>query len=202
MFERFSPTARRVVVLSQEEARMLHHNYIGPEHILLAVLHTGQGDNAKLMAEEGVTLEGAREAVGQIIGTGMEAATGAIPFTHRARLILDAAVDTAIAIGFTSVTEDHILLSLLRTGDELDSVVGQVLTTFGASAADAALLLEEKLKAQDPAVDAATPVGEALAVFKRSLGQELDVPHERLKAAMTEALRAAKLAESGLTRSA
>lgn len=181
---------------------MLHHNYVGPEHILLAVLHAGQGDSAKLLDENGVTIEGARQRVGEIIGVGPEAARGAIPFAHHARLILDAAVDTAMATGFPNVNEDHILLALLRAGDEPGSIAGQVLTAFGASAAQIAPLLEERLKAHDPAVDAGTPVGEAMAAFTSALGRNLDVPHAQFKAAMVEAIRAARLAEAGLTRSA
>lgn len=201
MFERFTPTARRVVVLSQEEARMLHHNIIGPEHLLLAVLHTGQGDSAKLLAEAGVTLEGARQAVADIIGTGSEAARGAIPFASRSRRVLDSALDAALELGFSNITEDLILLAVLRDSFKTN-VACQVLDTLGASADVLAAGLEEKLKSQDPAADAGTPVGEAMAVFQAAVGKDLGIPHAQFKAAMTEALRAAKLAEVGLTRAA
>lgn len=201
MFERFTPAARRVVVLSQEEARMLHHNHIGPEHVLLGVLHAGEGDGARLLAEAGVTLEGARRVVEDTIGTGSEAASGAIPFTSSARRLLDAAVETALEMASSVVTEDHILLAVLR--DSLETGVPfQIISALGASKEQLASELEEKLKSQDQDADAGTPVGEALSVFKAAIGQDLGIPHAQLKAAMVQALRAAKLAEAGLVRSA
>lgn len=196
MFDRFTPAARRVVVLAQEEARSLRHGCIGTEHVLLAVLHVSEGDGAQILADAGITLEGARKT----IGAGKDAPQGHIPFSSRARYALDSALEAALEMEFSAVTADHILLAVLRDGTA--AVAHQVLAASGTSRDEIASLLEEKLKAQDPASDAGTPVGEAMAVFQSVIGGDLGIPHARLKSAMAEALRAAKLAEVGLTRAA
>ena len=85
MFERFTDRARRVVVLAQEEARMLNHNYIGTEHILLGLIHEGEGVAAKALESLGISLEGVRQQVEEIIGQGQQAPSGHIPFTPRAK---------------------------------------------------------------------------------------------------------------------
>lgn len=202
MFEKFSPTARRVVVLAQEDARMLNHNYIGTEHVLLGALHNGTGPGAKILQDLGVDVEAARAAVVEIIGHGSIAPAGHIPFTPRAREVLEQAMKEALALESGSVTEDHILLGALR-GASKGSVASKVLDQLGASAAAVAEQLESRLKDPNPTEeDAGTPVSEALTAFQRTLGIELDIPYPELKAAMTEALRAAQLAAVGMTRAA
>ena len=89
MFERFTDRARRVVVLAQEEARMLNHNYIGTEHLLLGLIHEGEGIAAKALESMGVTLSAVREQVQDIIGPGQQAPSGHIPFTPRAKKVLE-----------------------------------------------------------------------------------------------------------------
>ncbi|MEO5982775.1 MAG: Clp protease N-terminal domain-containing protein, partial [Pedococcus sp.] len=89
MFERFTDRARRVVVLAQEEARMLNHNYIGTEHILLGLIHEGEGVASKALESLGISLESVREQVQEIIGQGQQAPSGHIPFTPRAKKVLE-----------------------------------------------------------------------------------------------------------------
>ena len=89
MFERFTDRARRVVVLAQEEARMLNHNYIGTEHILLGLIHEGEGVAAKALESLGIALEGVRAQVEEIIGQGQQSPSGHIPFTPRAKKVLE-----------------------------------------------------------------------------------------------------------------
>lgn len=91
MFERFTDRARRVVVLAQEEARMLNHNYIGTEHILLGLIHEGEGVAAKALESLGISLEAVRQQVEEIIGQGQQAPSGHIPFTPRAKKVLEPA---------------------------------------------------------------------------------------------------------------
>ena len=119
MFERFTDRARRVVVLAQEEARMLNHNYIGTEHILLGLIHEGEGVAAKALESLGISLEGVREQVEEIIGQGQTAPAGHIPFTPRAKKVLELALREAIALKSRSITDGHIALGLIREGEGL-----------------------------------------------------------------------------------
>jgi ATP-dependent Clp protease ATP-binding subunit ClpA len=117
MFERFTDQARRIVVLAQEEARMLNHNYIGTEHILLALIHENRGVAARALESVGVTEEAARQQVEQIIGRGEKASPGHIPFTPRAKKTLELSLREAIGLGSTSIGTEHILLGLIREGE-------------------------------------------------------------------------------------
>src|SRR5690606_23898636 len=99
MFERFTDRARRVVVLAQEEARMLNHNYIGTEHILLGLIHEGEGVAAKALESLGISLEGVRQQVEEIIGQGQQAPSGHIPFTPRAKKVLELSLREALQLG-------------------------------------------------------------------------------------------------------
>jgi ATP-dependent Clp protease ATP-binding subunit ClpC len=129
MFERFTDRARRVVVLAQEEARMLNHNYIGTEHILLGLIHEGEGVAAKALESMNVSLEGVREQVGEIIGRGQSAPSGHIPFTPRAKKVLELSLREALQLGHNYIGTEHILLGLIREGD---GVAAQVLQKLGA----------------------------------------------------------------------
>jgi ATP-dependent Clp protease ATP-binding subunit ClpC len=118
MFERFTNRARRVVVLAQEEARLLKHNYIGTEHLLLALVHEGQGVAARALAEfELPTLEQLREEVAKRVGTGSSAPSGHIPFTPRAKKVLELSLREALQLHHKYIGTEHILLGLLREGD-------------------------------------------------------------------------------------
>ena len=129
MFERFTDRARRVVVLAQDEARMLNHNYIGTEHILLGLIHEGEGVAAKALEALGISLEAVREQVIEIIGEGQNAPTGHIPFTPRAKKVLELSLREALQLGHNYIGTEHILLGLIREGE---GVAAQVLTKLGA----------------------------------------------------------------------
>ena len=117
MFERFTDRARRVVVLAQEEARMLNHNYIGTEHILLGLIHEGEGVAAKALESLGISLEAVRQQVEEIIGQGQQAPSGHIPFTPRAKKVLELSLREALQLGHNYIGTEHILLGLIREGD-------------------------------------------------------------------------------------
>jgi ATP-dependent Clp protease ATP-binding subunit ClpC len=129
MFERFTDRARRVVVLAQEEARMLNHNYIGTEHILLGLIHEGEGVAAKALESLGISLEGVRQQVEEIIGQGQSAPSGHIPFTPRAKKVLELSLREALQVGHNYIGTEHILLGLIREGE---GVAAQVLVKLGA----------------------------------------------------------------------
>jgi ATP-dependent Clp protease ATP-binding subunit ClpC len=129
MFERFTDRARRVVVLAQEEARMLNHNYIGTEHILLGLIHEGEGVAAKALESLGIALEGVRQQVEEIIGQGQQAPSGHIPFTPRAKKVLELSLREALQLGHSYIGTEHILLGLIREGE---GVAAQVLVKLGA----------------------------------------------------------------------
>ena len=131
MFERFTDRARRVVVLAQEEARMLNHNYIGTEHILLGLIHEGEGVAAKALEALNISLGAVREQVQEIIGQGQQAPTGHIPFTPRAKKVLELSLREALQLGHNYIGTEHILLGLIREGE---GVAAQVLAKLGADA--------------------------------------------------------------------
>ena len=129
MFERFTDRARRVVVLAQEEARMLNHNYIGTEHILLGLIHEGEGVAAKALESLGISLDVVRQQVQEIIGQGQQAPTGHIPFTPRAKKVLELSLREALQLGHSYIGTEHILLGLIREGE---GVAAQVLVKLNA----------------------------------------------------------------------
>lgn len=129
MFERFTDRARRVVVLAQEEARALNHNYIGTEHILLGLIQEGEGVAAKALESMGISLDAVRTEVKDIIGTGGHPPSGYIPFTPRAKKVLELALREALQLGHKYIGTEHILLGLIREGE---GVAAQVLVKLGA----------------------------------------------------------------------
>ncbi|MGJ9372473.1 ATP-dependent Clp protease ATP-binding subunit [Nesterenkonia sp. CF4.4] len=129
MFERFTDRARRVVVLAQEEARMLNHNYIGTEHILLGLIHEGEGVAAKALESLDISLTGVREKVQEKIGPGQNAPSGHIPFTPRAKKVLELSLREALQLGHNYIGTEHILLGLIREGE---GVAAQVLVELNA----------------------------------------------------------------------
>jgi ATP-dependent Clp protease ATP-binding subunit ClpC len=129
VFERFTDRARRVVVLAQEEARLLNHNYIGTEHILLGLIHEGEGVAAKALESLGISLEAVRAQVEEIIGHGGSAPSGHIPFTPRAKKVLELSLREALQLGHNYIGTEHILLGLIREGE---GVAAQVLVKLGA----------------------------------------------------------------------
>jgi ATP-dependent Clp protease ATP-binding subunit ClpA len=132
MFERFTDRARRVVVLAQEEARLLNHNYIGTEHMLLGLIHEGEGVAARALESLGISLEAVRAQVEEIIGQGQSAPVGHIPFTPRAKKVFELSLREALQLGHNYIGTEHLLLGLIREGE---GVAAQVLVKLGADLA-------------------------------------------------------------------
>jgi ATP-dependent Clp protease ATP-binding subunit ClpC len=181
MFERFTDQARRVVVLAQEESRILNHNYIGTEHLLLGMLREGEGGAATALKAMGIGLEAVRQQVEEIVGKGQQAPSGHIPFTPRAKKVLEFSLRESLQLGHDYIGTEHILLGLLREGDGL---AAQILVALGA---DLAGVREQVLRQladqpperleQRPSVRAVGPSGVLEGIVSR-----LDAIAERLTA--------------------
>jgi len=177
MFERFTDRARRVVVLAQEEARMLNHNYIGTEHILLGLIHEGEGVAAKALESLGISLEAVRQQVEEIIGQGQQAPSGHIPFTPRAKKVLELSLREALQLGHNYIGTEHILLGLIREGE---GVAAQVLVKLGADlnrVRQQVIQLLHGYQGKEPAAAGAGPVGLAAELLIR-----IDAIESRLSA--------------------
>ena len=129
MFERFTDRARRVVVQAQEESRRLNHSYIGTEHLLLGLLREDEGVAAQALASLEVSLDPAREQVAEIVGRGQQAPSGHIPFTPRAKKVLELSLREALRLGHPYIGPEHILLGLITEGH---GVAVEVLRVLGA----------------------------------------------------------------------
>ena len=129
MFERFTDRARRVVVLAQDEARALNHDYIGTEHLLLGLIQEGEGVAAKALTKLQISLEDVRSRVEEVVGQGQQAPSGHIPFTPRAKKTLELSLRESLQLGHDYIGTEHILLGLLREGD---GVAAKVLVGMGA----------------------------------------------------------------------
>ncbi len=170
MFETFTDRARRVVVLAQEEARMLNHNYIGTEHLLLGLSHEGQGVAAKTLESLGIGLEAVRQQVEEIIGPGSQPPSGHIPFTTRARQSLELARHESAGPGRNSTDTDHILLGLLGVPD---SAAARILVNLGADPGRVRQHVIDLLRV-DPGTEAAA-AGEPSQLLARSGSREYAV---------------------------
>ena len=180
MFERFSDRGRRVVVLAQDEARRLDHNYIGTEHILLGLLNEGRGVAARALESLGISLEVVRQQVEEIIGRGQgPSPSGHIPFTPRAKKVLELSLREALQLGHTYIGTEHILLGLIREGE---GVAAQVLVGLGVDLNRSrqqviALLtgrasgLEDAPTVVDDLRDRLASIAARLAVIERRLGE-------------------------------
>ena len=153
MFERFTDRARRVVVLSQEEARLLSHNYIGTEHVLLGLIQEHEGVAAQALESLQISLESARREVEQIIGQGDKAPQGHIPFTPRAKKVLELSLRQAMQLGHDYIGTEHILLGLIREGE---GVAAQVLEKLGA---DLASVRQHVIQLLEVPAGTASPAG-------------------------------------------
>src|SRR5476649_1702988 len=129
VFERFTDRARRVLVLAQEEARLLNHSFIGTEHILLGLIHEGEGVAAKALESLGISLEAVREKVEETIGMAGTAPSGSPPFTPRAKKVLELSLREALQLGHSYIGTEHMLLGLVREGE---GVAATVLQSLGA----------------------------------------------------------------------
>ena len=160
MFERFTDRARRVLVLAQEEARLLNHNFIGTEHILLGLIHEGEGVAAKALESLGVSLEAVREKVAETIGPAGSSTTGSPPFTPRAKKVLELSLREALQLGHNYIGTEHMLLGLVREGE---GVAAHVLVNLGADLPRVRQQVIQLLSGQSPGgkEDASTGAGPA-----------------------------------------
>jgi ATP-dependent Clp protease ATP-binding subunit ClpC len=190
VFERFTDRARRVVVLAQEEARMLNHNYIGTEHILLGLVHEGEGVAARVLTALGIGLKDVRHEIEEIIGQAQSAPTGQIPFTPRAKKVLELSLREALQLGHNYIGTEHILLGLVREGE---GVGAQVLRKRGATLdgvrAEVVSLLSGELGGSREA--ASTPPGE------RAWHEEPRCPRCRARLSETALYRVLDVAPAG-----
>ncbi len=157
MFERFTDRARRVVVLAQEEARMLDHNYIGTEHILLGLIHEHESVAAEALVSLGISLDTVRQAVLEIIGQGRQPPSGHIPFTPRAKKVLELSLRESLQLRANYIGPEHILLALLSEGR---GVAIQVLTGAGVDlnrVRQQVIELLDGQRTQEPSLAAAAP---------------------------------------------
>ena len=167
LFRRFTPEAREVVIRSQQEARRLQHNYIGTEHILLGLLWDTGGVAARALHAAGISGEAARQQVLGIVGEGQQQPTGHIPFTPRAKRVLELALRESVSLGHMYIGSEHILLGLIREGSGL---AAQILTALGASAPQIRDGVLELLATERPVVAGPiTPPG--IREFDRKIGQ-------------------------------
>ncbi len=165
MFERFTERSRRVVVLAQEEARMLNHNYIGTEHILLGLIHERDSLAARVIETLGVTQAAARAEIREMIGEGGSAPTGHIPFTPRAKKVLELSLREALDLKKDYIGTEHILLGLIR---ERDGVGAQILERLGASPGSVRQRVGELTgKEPDPADPAESDIPFAVSSWPR-----------------------------------
>jgi ATP-dependent Clp protease ATP-binding subunit ClpA len=143
MFERFTNQSRRVVVLAQEEARMLDHNYIGTEHLLLGLLHEGRGSAARALTAMDITLSAARDQVVAIVGRGQEQPSGHIPFTPRAKKSLELSLRESLQLGDGYIGTGHLMLGVIRQGD---NVAIKVLDKLGADLSNLRARVTQELR--------------------------------------------------------
>jgi ATP-dependent Clp protease ATP-binding subunit ClpC len=187
MFERFTDRARNVVVLAQEEARMLNHNYIGTEHILLGLINENQGLAARALESAGIGLEPARQRVEEIIGHGQRAPSGHIPFTPRAKKVLELSLREALQLSHNYIGTEHILLGLIREGEGVATVV---LVDLGA---DLNRLRQQviQLQADNPMTEEMPRTAQARAAARAEAARADAAQAEvvRVEAAQAEAAR-------------
>jgi ATP-dependent Clp protease ATP-binding subunit ClpA len=180
MFERFTDRARRVVVLAQEEARLLNHNYIGTEHVLLGLIHEGEGVAAKALESLGIKLEAVRREVEQTIGRGKQSQSGHIPFTPRAKKALELSLREALQLNHNYIGTEHILLGLIREGE---GVAAQVLIRLGGDLDRVRQQVIELLHGQEAAGrESSRPFGAGRAWERTEVLKALNAIHERLSA--------------------
>jgi ATP-dependent Clp protease ATP-binding subunit ClpC len=183
MFERFTDRARRVVVLAQEEARLLNHNYIGTEHILLGLIHEGEGVAAMALESLGISLEAVRAQVEEIIGQGQSAPTEHIPFTPRAKKVLELSLREATQLGHNYIGTEHILLGLIREGE---GVAAQVLVKLGADLSRVRQQIIQLLSGYVGSEAAAEPTGARTWLVRMTMPEDLREADQQLAQARRE----------------
>jgi ATP-dependent Clp protease ATP-binding subunit ClpA len=203
MFERFTDKARQSVVVAQEEARLLNHDYIGTEHLLLGLLSQPESIAAGVLTRLGISLDGTRADVEAFIGRGAGPPAGHIPFTPRAKKVLELSLREALQLGHNYIGTEHILLGIVREGE---GVAAQVLTQRGAALdrVRALVLAEVKLAAggkRTPAGPRRTPGAEAVIATAEQLAGSGPVGSHHLLEAMAlvdDSLAAGTLAALGV----
>ena len=176
MFERFTDRARRVVVLAQDEARALNHNYIGTEHLLLGLIHEGEGVAAKALESMDVSLDAVRAQVVEIIGEGQAAPSGHIPFTPRAKKVLELSLREALQLGHNYIGTEHILLGLIHEGE---GVAAKALESMGISLEAVRQEVEEIIgQGTEPPVGHIPFTPRAKKVLELSLREGLQMGHK------------------------
>jgi ATP-dependent Clp protease ATP-binding subunit ClpC len=184
MFERFTDRARRVVVFAQDEARGLNHNWIGTEHLLLAVIREGHGVGAKALESMQISLDAARQQVESIIGRGQNpVGDGHIPFTPRAKKVLELSLREALELGHDYIGTEHILLGLIREGD---GVAAQVLVKMGADLNRVRQQVIQVLHGHQGRQPPLSTIGEELGDRLASMAARLAVIERRLGDAAAE----------------
>jgi ATP-dependent Clp protease ATP-binding subunit ClpA len=172
MFERFTDRARRVVVLAQEEARLLHHNYIGTEHLLLGLVHEGEGLAGKVLDSLGVTLARARASITEMIGVGSGVPQGHIPFTPRSKKCLEISLRESLKLGHNYIGTEHILLGILAEGE---GVAAQILIKYGLTLKQVEAAVLEQIKNYAPEMAGSTlGVNDRIDSLERTLATGLD----------------------------
>jgi ATP-dependent Clp protease ATP-binding subunit ClpA len=211
MFERFTDRARRVVVLAQEEARLLNHNWIGTEHLLLGMISEGEGVAAKVLTKLGISLEAVRAKVESIIGEGgKEPPSGHIPFTPRSKKVLELSLREALQLGHNYIGTEHILLGLIREGEGL---AAQVLVNMGADLSTVRQSVMQELSGYSrrggaggpfPPVPETPAMARSRVDARRLAGSRAVGSHHQLLALLDikDSLAAKALAEFGVTREA
>ena len=184
MFERFTDRARRAVVLAQEEARMLEHNYVGTEHLLLGLIREGSGVAARALETLDISLEMVRQEVTEMIGRGQSAPSGHIPFTPGAKHVLELSLREALALDHSYIGTEHILLGLIR---ESDGVAAQALVRLGADLETTRARILELLRGYPGHEPPETPGGQGVSRAQRrpaaaGLFSRLDLIEARLAA--------------------
>jgi ATP-dependent Clp protease ATP-binding subunit ClpC len=183
MFERFTDRARRVVVLAQEEARLLNHNDIGTEHLLLGLIHEGEGVAAKALESLGIRLGAVRSQVEEIIGQGQSAPGGHIPFTPRAKKALELSLRESQQLGHNYIGTEHILLGLIREGE---GVAAQVLVKLGADLPRVRQQVIQLLSGYAGGKEAAEQAGARTRLVRMTVPDDLREAEEQLAQARRE----------------
>jgi hypothetical protein len=179
LFERFTDRARRVVVQAQEEARVLSHNFIGTEHLLLGLIHEGEGMGAKALEGLGIGLAAVRQQVEQMISPGEEPPRGHIPFTPQAKRALELSLRESRQLGHTHIGTEHILLGLIREGE---GVAAQVLVRMGADLQRARHQVIQLLPGPNPVPSRTVPRGSQQGQVPPHLAARVDALESRLSA--------------------
>jgi ATP-dependent Clp protease ATP-binding subunit ClpA len=201
VFERFTDRGRRVLVLAQEEARLLNHNFIGTEHLLLGLIHEGEAVAAKALESLGVTLEAARVKVAELDGPIPSENVGSPPFTPRAKKVLECSMREAVQLGHNYIGTEHLLLGLIREGE---GVATQVLVSLGADLGQVRERVVELFSGQP--LTESKPLGAArlrmtpgvgVGPPQRPSGTPPDCPHCRSRLATAARLRRITLTETG-----